>query len=179
MNPALKELPKKKRDALLAAERRRRRAGEWGEWERVSFSPGSAGSGWAAHFTTAHRNRVFSVLDRRAEGGVRHLAVSSLTGERPSWREMQRIKDEIAGPEATAIEVYPPRAQVVDEADMFHIWVLRGALPFGLHVSQSPAASALRAPLMQIRDKTGEEPCGECRLQPGETCDICGARRQS
>lgn len=24
-----------------------------------------------------------------------------------------------------------------------------------------------------------KEPCGECHLQPGETCDICGRRRQS
>ena len=23
--------------------------------------------------------------------------------------------------------------------------------------------------------KDGEAPCGECRLKPGETCDICGA----
>jgi hypothetical protein len=29
--------------------------------------------------------------------------------------------------------------------------------------------------LFAIRDKTGEAPCGECHLQPGETCDICGA----
>lgn len=25
--------------------------------------------------------------------------------------------------------------------------------------------------------KDGEDPCGECRLQAGETCDICGARQ--
>lgn len=29
--------------------------------------------------------------------------------------------------------------------------------------------------LFEIRDKTGEEPCGECHIQAGETCDICGA----
>lgn len=32
-----------------------------------------------------------------------------------------------------------------------------------------------KQPLFTIRDKTGEEPCGECHLQPGDTCDICGA----
>lgn len=46
---------------------------------------------------------------------------------------MQRIKDELAGVDATAIEVYPPKAEVIDQADMFHIWVLPGKLPFGLH----------------------------------------------
>ena len=30
-------------------------------------------------------------------------------------------------------DFYPPKAEIVDEADMFHIWVLRGGLPFGLH----------------------------------------------
>lgn len=45
---------------------------------------------------------------------------------------MQRIKNDLAGEDATAIEVYPPQADVIDQADMFHIWVLRGKLPFGL-----------------------------------------------
>jgi hypothetical protein len=29
--------------------------------------------------------------------------------------------------------------------------------------------------LFEITRKEGGEPCGECHLQPGETCDICGA----
>lgn len=61
-----------------------------------------------------------------------HLAIASLSGERPTWWEMQRIKDELAGPDAMAVEVYPPAAEVVDEADMFHIWVLPQPLTFGL-----------------------------------------------
>lgn len=30
--------------------------------------------------------------------------------------------------------------------------------------------------LFPIADK-GKEPCGECHLQPDETCDICHARK--
>lgn len=37
------------------------------------------------------------------------------------------------------------------------------------------AADIYERPLFEICDKTGEEPCGECHIQPGETCDICGA----
>lgn len=133
-NRAMKQIPKKDAAALLARERKFRRSGDWGAWEQLTFPPGSVGDGWAAEFTTAHRNRVFSVLDRDAGNGVRHLAVSSLSGERPTWPEMQRIKDEIAGQKATAIEIYPPREHVVDKADMFHIWVLPGQLRFGLHL---------------------------------------------
>lgn len=35
-------------------------------------------------------------------------------------------------------------------------------------------AIPVREPLVQIGRRT--EPCGECHLQPGERCDICGAR---
>jgi hypothetical protein len=133
-NPAITLAPKKDRAALLERERKLRRSGQWGAWQTMTFPPGSVGAGkWAFPITTAHRNAVFCVLDRAAEAGVRHLAVSSLTGTRPSWPEMQRIKNELAGADATAIEVYPPQDHVVDEADMFHIWVLPGRLPFGLH----------------------------------------------
>lgn len=31
----------------------------------------------------------------------------------------------------------------------------------------------------QQRQKDGGEPCGECHLQPGERCDICGAESRS
>ena len=33
-------------------------------------------------------------------------------------------------------------------------------------------------PFPQPRRNDGGKPCGECYLQPGETCDICGAVRQ-
>ena len=131
-NDVLKSVPRKQIAALLEAERKARRSGEWGKWETIHFPAGSAGKAWAACFTTAHRNRVFSVLDRMDFSGARHLAVSSLSGIRPTWPEMQRIKDDLAGPSATAVEVYPPQAEVVDEADMFHILVLPGRLPFSL-----------------------------------------------
>lgn len=130
-------LPKRDKRRLLEREARLRRSGEWGVWEIIRFPPGSAGRDWAACFTTAHRNRVFSVLDRVDYSGARHLAVASLSGIRPTWREMQRIKDEIAGVDATAVEVYPPHAEIVDDADMFHLWVLPGHLPFSLHRSDA------------------------------------------
>ncbi len=128
----LERCSRRERRLLLRAEERARRTGDWGEWETLTFPRGSAGDGWAADFTVAHRNRVFSVLDRTLGNGVRHFAVSSLSHERPTWWEMQRIKCDLAGESATAVEVYPPSDQVVDGADMFHIWVLPEPLSFGL-----------------------------------------------
>jgi len=74
---------------------------------------------------------VFSVLERPVVGAT-HLAITSLSGVRPTWWEAQRIKNEIAGEAATAVEVYPPASEVVDEADMYHLWILPDPLPFSL-----------------------------------------------
>ena len=37
-------------------------------------------------------------------------------------------------------------------------------------------ASWLLAGMCRGRKGRGASPCGECHLQPGERCDICGAR---
>lgn len=134
-NPALEGRPRNERRFLLAKEERSRKSGNWGQWSVKHFPKGSVSpnpKGWAYQFEIAHVNDVFSVLDRLLENGVRHLAITSLSQVRPSWPEMQRIKDEIAGPNATAVEVYPPQNEIVDDADMYHLWVLTGPLDFSL-----------------------------------------------
>lgn len=129
-NPLMRA-PAKDRKRLVQRERKLRRTGEWGEWERLD-NPHRFGAGWLGEVDHVRRNRVFAVLVRDV-GCAIHLAVSSLTGDRPTWHEMQRIKNELAGRKATTVEVYPPQDQVVDDAEMFHIWVLFQPLPFGLH----------------------------------------------
>jgi hypothetical protein len=141
MNPALLNTDRNQRRLLLKEEARRRASGDWGEWEMFRFPRGTVGPrSWVAEFDHAYKNRVFCVLDRRVElnevAAARHLAISSLSQIRPTWHEMQRIKDEIAGEAATAVEVYPPKNEIVDDADMFHLWVLPEALPFGLYERQ-------------------------------------------
>jgi hypothetical protein len=39
------------------------------------------------------------------------------------WRHMQRIKNEILGPEYEAIELYPKESRLVDSANQYHLWV--------------------------------------------------------
>lgn len=128
-------MPRHERRALLQREQRARKTGEWGPWETLEFVAGIGGRGWTNHVRRAHRNTVFSVLERPVRGGVVHLAVSSLSETRPTWPEMQRIKDELAGTDATAVEVYPPQGEIIDEANMYHIWVLPGPLWFSLDPS--------------------------------------------
>lgn len=132
-NRAMEGAPRKLRRLALDRERRLRKSGEWGPWECLSLRPGTAHPiGWASELTAAYRNSVFCVMARRLPDGTRHFMISSLTEERPSWWEAQRIKNELAGPDATAVEVYPPQREVVDDANAYHLWVLPQALPFSL-----------------------------------------------
>ena len=68
-------------------------------------------------------------------GWVRHLKVKRYDGrEGISWDVLQSIKNELLGPDALAIEFYPPAQSVVDETNMRHLWELPAELlPFGLH----------------------------------------------
>lgn len=40
------------------------------------------------------------------------------------WRHLQRIKNEIVGPENEAVELFPAESRLVDAANQFHLWVL-------------------------------------------------------
>lgn len=84
-------------------------------------------------------NDVFSVLLRPLPNGHVHLMISSLSEIRPDWWEAQRIKNEICGHEATAVEVYPPQSEVVDDANAYHLWTV-DRLPFTIFSRSLEAA---------------------------------------
>lgn len=131
LDGAIMDVPRPERRLLLRKEARRRRAGDWGGWQ---FLPGTrvpGHGGWLDDIRGAWRNRVFTVLERPVEGGL-HLAIGSLSGIRPTWWEAQRIKNELGGEPAMAVEIYPPQAEVVDAAPMYHLWVLDEPLPFSI-----------------------------------------------
>lgn len=135
-NPAIAHLRAGLRKAILKDEAKRRSSGEWGPWEHVSQQEVQRTlanrSGWIRDIRAAYRNKVFGVLERLDATGVIHAGISSLSGIRPTWHEMQRIKDELFSEASTAVEIYPPRRDVVDGSDMFHLWILPGEIPFGL-----------------------------------------------
>ena len=49
------------------------------------------------------------------------------------WREFQRIKNELVGPECEAIEVFPAESRLVDTANQYHLWVFPFKLPIGFN----------------------------------------------
>jgi hypothetical protein len=64
------------------------------------------------------------VLETKAPWGwARHLKIRRDDGKDGiSWDELQAIKDEHLGPEACAVEFYPPATNVVNEANIRHLW---------------------------------------------------------
>jgi len=128
VNPAIEHLSRTERKFLIKREERLRASGEWGQWERIPLPSGTGGRGWNKEVRGVHRNAVFAVLERPTTGAV-HYAISSLSGVRPTFHEMQRIKNDLTGAETTAVEVDTPQSQLVDEADMFHFFVV-DPLPF-------------------------------------------------
>jgi hypothetical protein len=48
------------------------------------------------------------------------------------WRDLQRIKNEIVGPEVEAVELYPKNSRVTDTANQYHLWCFpEYDFPFG------------------------------------------------
>jgi len=58
-------------------------------------------------------NRMLHICIRRRDGGMFK-----------DWRHFQQIKNEVAGPEREAIELYPRESRLVDQANKWHLWVM-------------------------------------------------------
>lgn len=74
------------------------------------------------------RNDRYQVSVRRFEGGPDGAAIVHLSVRRldraavRDWRDMQRIKNQLLGPECEAVELYPAESRLVDSANQFHLW---------------------------------------------------------
>lgn len=49
------------------------------------------------------------------------------------WRDFQRIKNQLAGPEWEAVEIYPAESRKVDGANQYHLWCFQFTLGFGFN----------------------------------------------
>jgi hypothetical protein len=56
------------------------------------------------------------------DGGV-HLSIKRID-QQPihDWRDLQRIKNELIGPDCEAVELYPAEGRRVDTANQYHLW---------------------------------------------------------
>ena len=79
-------------------------------------------------------------------GTVEHLAIERIGGGDIPWAVKQEIKDELFGSRSVAIEVFPAKKNLVDVADVYHLWVLPKdyQLPFGIHPTREPQGSPVQ-----------------------------------
>lgn len=116
-----------------ALERKAWKTGDWGVWRFTNLPHGIPnGNGWCREVREVHANDLYVVLVRpldTAWGKVQHLAIRTASHLEPPWRDKQRIKNSLFGPEYAAVEVMPPQDELVDEADMYHMWVLPAGMP--------------------------------------------------
>lgn len=78
-------------------------------------------------FEHCYANNRYIVLTRGVDvPGIGRMTWVSLrrTDRLPvrDWRDLQRIKNEIVGPEAEAVELFPAESRLVDGANQFHLW---------------------------------------------------------
>ncbi len=79
---------------------------------------------------TIWRNRFYTVVKTVLEpelGEASGMHLSIRHNERKAvrdWRHFQRIKNELAGAEREAVEIFPPESQLVDTSNQYHLWVL-------------------------------------------------------
>jgi hypothetical protein len=72
-------------------------------------------------------NDIYQVQVARTgdNGDFLHLNIRRLDGGMVrDWRHFQQIKNEIAGEEREAIEIFPAESRKVDTSNKWHLWVL-------------------------------------------------------
>jgi hypothetical protein len=83
-----------------------------------------------------HNNRYHVIMRRYPnpkEGGPDIIHLSIRDNERTAkhdWRDFQRIKNELLGPETEMVEMYPRESQVVDLSNQYHLFGFLSDVPY-------------------------------------------------
>lgn len=115
-----------------------------GRWKELPvpkvFRDAYPNCGRIERFILNDRMSVQVYLTPTEWGEVMHLVIRPYDGLRLTWYDCQEAKDQSAGPERVAVEVYPARSELHDEGlPVYHLWVLPEGkrLPFGLGPGQA------------------------------------------
>lgn len=79
--------------------------------------------------TRAYRNTRYTVMVFDNTPTTKGFATKALIQKHDNlpitghWSELQKIKNEIFGEETTAIEYYPANSRLVDEANIYWLWI--------------------------------------------------------
>ena len=85
------------------------------------------GNGWFGELDRVYKRdcNQFVCMMRDLDtqwGKVTHLTITGQ--EKPNWMQKQNIKNELFGKESIAIEVFPKESELVNNASMYHLWIL-------------------------------------------------------
>lgn len=73
-------------------------------------------------------NNIYAIqvfARQTADGEALQLTINRHDNEEiEGWSDLQRIKNEVVGAHRVAIEIYPPESEVMDQANMRHLFVL-------------------------------------------------------
>jgi hypothetical protein len=134
MAKSKKRLTRKQRKAKKLTEV----APHWTPFERKELPPEARGipmTSIADELWVNSRYHVFVRFVRHPDvGELTHLSIKHNDKSCPrDWRELQRIKNELCGPEREALEIYPAESRLVDMSNQFHLWVMPAGklIPFG------------------------------------------------
>jgi len=106
-------------------------------WSRFEPGPSPVGKVGDAYETWINNlYMVFRCRDEITEWGIvsRIMVRRNDGGTNVPWADMQRVKNEIMGQERLAIQIFPPESDLVDDANIYHLWVMPDGftMPFGL-----------------------------------------------
>lgn len=101
------------------------------------------------------KNDIYQVAIRFYGDDLRHLSIKRIDREPiHDWRDLQHIKNELAGEECEAVEIYPAESRRVDSANQYHLWCfpLGYRIPFGFSDrlvvdGETPGMEAKQRPL--------------------------------
>ncbi len=112
-----------------------------------------------------YKNHLYTVtVTRHVNGWVEELSIRR--NDRKAvhdWRHFQRIKDELAGEEIEAVEVYPARRRLMDTANQYYLYCLPPGvtLPLGydgptnlVDAGEHVADGAIQRPLPEDWEST-------------------------
>ena|ERR1700761_3374936 len=95
---------------------------------------GITAPGPLGRLTRGFKNETYEVMisdnAETTKGNATVAFISRYDYNPVSWAEMQKIKNEIFGEEITAIEYYPPNKTLIDNVNVYWMWIFdEGVLP--------------------------------------------------
>jgi hypothetical protein len=97
---------------------------DWGKWEDIDFEK-TAILPIPKGLVRFYKNNLYTVQVYLADRGIKRALIRrNDETTKVSWRDKQRIKNELFGEGAIAVEVFPPESRLIDDANIYWLWVL-------------------------------------------------------